>query len=579
MQTDVTAIGRSTTDETEPAPSARGRSGRVVLILLVLGYLAVMGWELWLGHPIGAPIGHTDEDSYLNAARAIARGPGGYSSESELFRRVGYPLFISLPSWLGLDFGDTYRTVQILNALLSAATLPLTYLLGRRMFRLGQWPALAAAVAAVTGPAVVFWSLIAMTDSIMAPLLLGWLLAIHWWLTSPTRKLAAVVAGTMTGVLFLVHIRGTILGLIFAVLVLMMLIRRRTTWLGVALSATPLVAAVVLNQVIVMLLGDKVRLLKNIVGGKTLDALTSGDRLLVLGAAVGTDIWYLCVMTAGLAGIGWAVTAAELWRPTRDAAFRWTATVGLASTFAVAFGSAVILAGLTSDNADALYTRYVEMFVPFWLLFGFAVLFDGSLRTALRSAVVPVLVLVGGGALIAYRLWYVKQQGHHLSYGLFSSPSLVAVTGGWVKFRVVYATVLGLVGLAVFIIGTRFRRLAIPVLVVLALANVAAMASLRHHVIVPLGAKYTPAVRLHDLGVGPSDRVALTWGQAVPMQFSLYHEVTWMTVKNTDVPAPDIDVMIARWIPGGPNDWDGTKFGFHRIGGVATQHWAVWRRN
>lgn len=579
MRTDVTAMVRSTGDKIEPQPSARGTTPRVVLALLVLGYLATVAWELWLGHPLGAPIGHTDEDSYLNAARAIAGGPGGYSSESELFRRVGYPLFISLPSWLGFDFGDTYRTVQVLNALLSAATLPLTYLLGRRMFRLGQWPALAAGVAAATGPAVVFWSLIAMTDSIMAPLLLGWLLLIHWWLTSPTRKLAAVAAGAMTGVLFLVHIRGTILAAVFAALVLLMLIRRRTTWLGVALSAAPLVVAIVLNQVIVMLLGDKIVLIKNIVGGKTLDALTSGDRLLVLGAAVGTDIWYLCVMTAGLAGIGWAVTAVELWRPTRDAAYRWTAGVALVSTFGVAFGSAVILAGLTSDNADALYTRYVEMFVPFWLLFGFAVLCDSTLRAALRSAVLPVLILVGGGALIAYRLHYVAEQGHHLNYGLFSSPGLVAVTAGWHHFRPLVATALGLVGLAVFLVGTRIRRLAIPVLAALVLVNVAAMVTLRDRVIDPLGAKYTPAVRLHDLGIGPSDRVALSWGQDPPMQFSLYHEVTWMTVKNTDVPPADVNVMLARWNPGTAQDWNGTKYGFHRIGGVVEQHWAAWRRN
>ncbi|MGC5021973.1 hypothetical protein [Micromonospora sp. DT47] len=26
-------------------------------------------------------------------------------------------------------------------------------------------------------------------------------------------------------------------------------------------------------------------------------------------------------------------------------------------------------------------------------------------------------------------------------------------------------------------------------------------------------------------------------------------------------------------------DWDGTTYGFHRIGGNADQHWALWRRD
>jgi hypothetical protein len=37
-------------------------------------------------------------------------------------------------------------------------------------------------------------------------------------------------------------------------------------------------------------------------------------------------------------------------------------------------------------------------------------------------------------------------------------------------------------------------------------------------------------------------------------------------------------VVFVRWAPGEPDDWDGTRYGFVRLGGNPEQRWAAWRR-
>jgi hypothetical protein len=567
-------------EEVTSTSTGSGRARWIIVGVLALGWLAGVLWRLWLGHRINHPIAHADENSYMNVARAIAGGPGGFSTETELFRRIGYPLIVSPAFAFGLDFTDGYRIVQIINAVISAATLPLAYVLGRRMFRLEQWPAVAVAFAAATLPAAVVWSLIGMTDSVLAPLLLGWLLAIHWWLGAPGRKLAAVTAGIMIGLLYLVHIRGTILGIIYLGLLVFMLVRRRSTVLTAALAALPLVLSVVLNQVVIELLGTKIHLLKDIVGDGTAQVLTDPHRLQVLIAAVGTNLWYLCVAGAGMAGIGWTVTALELWRPTRDAAFRWTAAVALISTLGVTGGAALILAGLEGEIADAIYSRYVQMFVPFWLVFGLAVLL-GRLewKQVLARAALPVLVLAAGGGLIAFRLWNASQHGKRLLYGFFGGPDIMTMTLGWQRFRPLVATAIGLGALVVILLATRTRKLWIPVLALIVVANGVTMAVMRSHTLNVLGAIHTPDLTITKLGVGPGDRVSFTTKLPNPVYYSTYHDVNWTEIEAVaDVPPPGVNVVVARYYPGWVIDWDGTKYGFQRIAESTAQHYAIWRK-
>jgi 4-amino-4-deoxy-L-arabinose transferase-like glycosyltransferase len=578
MATDVMPTSHR---ESAAADQAPGRTRWIIVSVLVLGWLAGVVWRLWLGHPVTHPIAHSDEDSYMNAARAIAGGPGGFSSETPLFRRIGYPLLVSPAFMFGLDFATSYKIVQVINAAVSALTLPVAYLLARRMFGLRTWIALAAAFVAATMPAGVFWSLVGMTDSIMAPILLGWFLAIHWWLSEPGRKGAAIASGVMTGVLYMVHIRGTILALVFFAFLALLLFRRRTTWSMAFVAAAPLVLLAVLNQVLIMIVGSKVHLRGDIVGGGTLSVFTSGQRLQVFAASFGTNIWYMCVVSAGLAGLAWAASTVEMFRPARDVAYRWTAGVALFSMIGTALGAAVILAGLVNTNADALYSRYVQVFVPFYVLFGFAVLVDTKLRTALKYAIVPVLILVVGGAVIAYRLRYTAERGHHLSYGPFGGPDIMTITAGWSKLRPYVGALIGLGGLAVLLAATRVRRLAIPLLALIVVANGVTMSVMREHVIEPLGKRFTLSVDLAAIGVGPGDKVYFGRNMTNNAYYVLYHDVYWSEIKllKQDTPPADADVMIGRYYPSRADiNFDGTKYGFKLLRAYREDQISVWRR-
>jgi 4-amino-4-deoxy-L-arabinose transferase-like glycosyltransferase len=586
MTTDVTPAPRREATPAKPAPD---RTRTVIVVVLALGWLAGVLWRLWLGSPVTHPIAHTDEDSYMNAARAIAGGPEGFSSETPLFRRVGYPLLVSPAFLFGLDFATSYKIVHVLNAMISALTLPLAYLLGRRMFGMRVSIALAAAFAAATIPAGVFWSLVGMTDSIMAPLMLGWFLAIHRWLGDTARKGAAITAGLVTGVLYTVHIRGTILLVVYLAFLAFLVFRRLAAVRVAALSLVPVMALVVLNQVVILLVGDRVHLRGDIVGGGTLAVFTESQRLQVFIAAVGTNIWYLCVVTAGLAGLAWVAATLAILRPAeptfcppgwRDAAFRWTAGVALLSTIGTALGAALILAGLVGLPADAIYSRYVQVFVPFWLLFGFAVLADSRLRSLLRYAIVPVLVLGAGGAIIAFRLRYVASQGHRLGYGLFGGPDIITITAGWKQFRPLVGTAIGLTGLAVLLAATRVRRLMIPVLAVVVALNGVTMAVMRDRLIEPIAARYTLPIDLPKLGVGPGDSVAFTDDMTHEGYFVLYHDVYWTELTQlADDTKPDVDVVIGRYYPGVPFHWDGTRYGYELLdSSQADGQVGIWRR-
>jgi 4-amino-4-deoxy-L-arabinose transferase-like glycosyltransferase len=577
MTTDVTPAPRREATAAEPTPD---RTGSVIVAILALGWLAGVLWRLWLGNPITHPIAHTDEDSYMNAARAIAGGPEGFSSETPLFRRIGYPLLVSPAFLFGLDFATSYKIVHVVNALISALTLPLAYLLGRRMFGMTPWIALAAAFAAATIPAGVFWSLVGMTDSIMAPLMLGWFLAIHRWLGDTARKGAAVTAGLVTGVLYTVHIRGTILLVVYLAFLAFLVFRRLAGVRAAALTLVPVTAMMVLNQVVIMLVGDRVHLRGDIVGGGTLAVFTDGQRLQVFIAAVGTNVWYLCVVTAGLAGLAWVATTVEMFRPARDAAFRWTAGVALFSTIGTALGAALILAGLVGLPADAIYSRYVQVFVPFWLLFGFAVLADARLRVLVKYAIVPVLALTVGGAIIAFRLRYVAEQGHRLGYGLFGGPDIITITAGWKQFRPLVGTAIGLTGLAVLLAVTRLRGLMIPVLALVVALNGVTMAIMRDRLIEPIAARYTLPIDLPALGVGPGDTIGFTDDMTHEGYFVLYHDVYWTELTRlADDTDPGVDVVVGRYYPGVPYHWDGTRYGYELLGASqADGQVGIWRR-
>jgi hypothetical protein len=562
-----------------PPPGDRGRRW-VVPVLLLAGWLVNVGWRLWLARHITLPIAHTDEDSYLNTARALVGGPGGFSTENAPLRRVGYPLLIS-PAFLGdHSFVTSYRLVHLINAMVNSTILPLAYLLGRQLFQLRRSYALGAAFAAATLPATAFYAGVAMIDAVMAPLLVAWLLAVHQWIRRGPALLPAVLVGVLAGAFHLLHARGLVIVAIHAALALLLFIRRRITPAGLLATLLPVLALALLNQAVIHLLGDKIYLLGTAPGGSTVKAVASGPGLLKLGAAVGTQLWYLVVITFGLAGVAWAAAVRALWRSERDDAYRWTLGTALVTTAGVASGASVILAGITSKPLDAIYGRYVQMLAPFWLLVGVGVLLAAGNRVALRRAAVAVALLVLGGAMVAARLAYVNSRGHKLRYGGFSAPDLMALTGGWRQMRPVTATVVGLIGLLVLVVALRLPRLRLPVLAALVVVNVICMNLITDRLVRSLEEGTGPRPLLAEVGVRRGERVAASTGVVYTLRFNLGHQVTWADVRwFGERPPANAQVVLTRWDPGQPGDWDGARYGFVRLGGNVDQHWAAWRRS
>ncbi|SCL32547.1 hypothetical protein GA0070616_4492 [Micromonospora nigra] len=555
-----------------------GRRAWVVPALLLFGWLLGVAWRMWLSRHVTMPIAHTDEDSYLNTARALAGGPGGFSSENGPLRRVGYPMLIS-PAFVGeRDFADSYRLVQLINAAVNAALFPLAYLLGRRMLRLPRPFALGIAAAAATLPAAAFYAEVAMIDAVLAPLLVVWLLAVHRWVDRPGLVTAAAV-GACVGAFHLLHSRGLVVVAVHAGLVLLLLARRRVTPAGVLAAVGPVLALALVNEAGIRLLGDRVYLLGDPPGGDTVAAVASGAGLLRVAAAVGTQLWYLVVVTFGAAGVAWAAALRNLRRPAHGDATRWTLGVALATTVGVAAGASVILAGITHKAPDAIYARYVQMLAPFWLLVGAAALCGVTVRVVRGRLAVAAGLLTVGAALVAARLDWARARGTELRYGGFSAPDLMALTGGWRELRPFTAALVGLAGCASLLVAARAPRLRAAVVAVVVVVNVATMQVITQRLVRPMAAAYTPSVAVADLGVRPGDRVYASTGVPYVIRFNLSHQVTWTDVRwFTERPPARADVVFTRWAPGETDDWDGTRHGFVRLGGDPEQFWAAWRR-
>ncbi|MET7963341.1 hypothetical protein [Micromonospora zamorensis] len=559
-------------------PSAAPARRWVVPLLLVAGWVLSVAWRMWLSRHVVLPIAHTDEDSYLNTARALAGGPGGFSSENDLLRRVGYPMLIS-PAFLGdRDFTDSYRLVQLINAMVNSTLLPLAYLLGRRLLRLRRSYALLGAVAAATLPATAFYAGVAMIDTVMAPLVVAWLLAVHRWIERP-GPLAAATVGLLVGGFHLLHSRGLVIVAVHAGLVLLLFARRRINPPAILAALLPVLAMALVNAAAIRYLGNKVYLLGSTPGGGTVEAVASAHGVVRVSAGVATQLWYLVVITFGMAGVAWAAAVRELWRPRHGDAVRWTMGVALVVTVGVAGGASVILAGITGKPLDAIYGRYVQMLAPFWLLVGLGVLFTAGRRVVLRRAAVAVALLVGGGALIAVRLAYVASRGHRLRYGGFSAPDLVALTGGLREMRPVIGSLVGIAGCLLLVATALVPRLRMPVLGVLVVVNLVTMQVIDHRIVRPAVASTAPTPRVADVGVRPGERVWASTGVHYVTRFNLSHQVTWTDVRwFSERPPAAAQVVFARWAPGQADDWDGTAYGFVRLGGNPVQYWAAWRR-
>ena len=236
-------------DLTDMAPVARpelaaARSRRWVL-LLVAGWLVQAGLRAWLSRAQTVPLATPDESAYLIAARVMSGGAAANFSYSTLYP-AGYPLLITPVFWFTHNPVTVYHAVLLgINAPLSALIMPLGYVACRRLGLQRPWAFGVAMVAALL-PAALFYSQYAMTDAIFPVLVLGWLLAVHSWLTARSARgqyLAAAGSALLAGYAYAVHSRGAVMVAGYVLVGAVAVWRRLVPWRTAAAAAVGLCRA------------------------------------------------------------------------------------------------------------------------------------------------------------------------------------------------------------------------------------------------------------------------------------------------------------------------------------------------
>jgi hypothetical protein len=95
-------------------------------LLLAAGWLVQAGLRAWLSRAQVVPLATPDESAYLIAARVLAGGVPANFSYSTLYP-AGYPLLITPVFWFTGSPVTAYHAVLAINAVVSAAILPLAY--------------------------------------------------------------------------------------------------------------------------------------------------------------------------------------------------------------------------------------------------------------------------------------------------------------------------------------------------------------------------------------------------------------------------------------------------------------------
>lgn len=371
---------------------------------LVLGFLGLFALRFGLSLIRTGPLLVADEIGYLDNARAIAGGVPG-QLEIAPFYRGGYSLLIAPLVSLGSSPTFTYHLILIVNALLAAAVLPLLYILLTRFVGAPSTVAFWASLAGAVYPALTVLSQVAMSENLLFPLVLVWLIAFAGLVSRPSPRheiLWGVGLGVATGALWAVHTR-MVVALAFAVVALL--------WLGARRQLRPATVAAALAVIALAVLGTHALddfLANHNYGGSTPDELS--ERMDALGSAAGIrtvianlvgQTWYLVVASFGLA----AVVALDFARRCR----RRVATepplpvVGILLTLTVLLLLISASAFPERTRPDMLiYGRYTEVVAPALVAVGLALVARGRLwsRRRLIGALFGFAVLTGVVALI-----------------------------------------------------------------------------------------------------------------------------------------------------------------------------------
>ncbi|WP_067824747.1 hypothetical protein [Actinomadura kijaniata] len=515
---------------------------------------------------------YPDEAGYLLAARWLLGGPGADLSGSR-FYQGGYALLVAPAQALGEDLTSMYRLVIVVNAVFGALAFPLGHLLLRRC-GVARRHALLLSWCAALVPAATLWGTMALADTVLPVVLLGWLLAVDR-LVCRGGAAAGCVASLTAAFAEAAHARGRVV-LAVHVLVLAGCLfrrdRRRPALVALAVTVVAASAALFLND----------RLYRSLYPGGSLD--TAGDLLTrltsldghgwALSGAVG-QLWAMFAGTWLLAAVGTVAVVSRL--PRRSGASpedRVMAVVLLTVTSGIAYASA---AALPDEHrvGNFAYGRYLACVALVYTLVGIAVLVR-------RGRVVPA-VSAAIALFTVSAVWVAVHGGERLrtyEYMPIDFPEVGLLSLDWTELHLTRASVAAVVLLAA-LFGA--ARLGVPALAS-ALLTVGLVALLLltmlitrtgHHVPALAGAP-TGGVAVADPLYGNADDDSL-----VRTRVALY--AWWTEIERFDPrhgpPRPGVCTAVVAWDHGSPpaSSWPrgprGWRVATARIGPLG---WAVW---
>ncbi len=577
-----------TASDTSPgkeALSKRLRRNRWIIIALVTGYLIHVAWRMWLAYPLHTPIVHGDEDRYLLFARVLAGGPGGGGGDTEATRRAGYALLITPAYWFSSDPFTVYRIVQVFNALINALTFPLAYLFARRVLEMDRRWALGAGFVAASLPAVVFFAPFALPNAVLTPILLGWLLTLHGWITADTRKAQiwhAAGSAALLGLMYVVHVRALLLLPLHVLIALGLLFFRRTTWIAAAASGGVLAALMALHPLLKAALAGKMTTGGIEPDNRMLTAFTTVDGVLRTVSDATGQIWYLTIATWGLAGIGLIYTVHLLSKiravPPSPQAIILGTTLLATVVIAVVTSAALPDDGKANNHA---FPGYIIFLAPVWAMIAFAALRQTTKRI--------VGVTAGAATLLMVACFIVESYSRPRPSTLFApidAPEPSFLSNDWSRLRYAFVTavILGalILTLALSIAGRRFVFLAPAVIAAAIVVSVVAAQDANRMMAGIAGWEYATGPKLvSEAGVRPGEVVVS--GAQFGVWANHQREIYWMAVRPFDPrvtpePPADATIVIAELNTGWGVDWDGSKYGWQQIGVDRGRGWAVWRR-
>jgi hypothetical protein len=444
----------------DPAGQASGRRwsrpGRPTLALaLVLGYLAQAAFRIWLSRHQVVPLANPDESAYLVEARVLAHAGAPSNFSYGTLYQGGYPLLLVPVYWFTSDSVTVYHATMVVNAVVNALLMPLAFLALRRL-AVPRRLAFAGAMVAALVPEGVFYTQVAMSDAIFPVVVLGWLLAVHTWLTARGWR-ASLGWGALSAALaaysYAVHPRGLVVIVAFGLVAVYAAVRRMVpVWavgpaavaLGLVLFATRKLD----HRILALVYPQGPRSLR----GAALARLTSlHEQKKILYMAFG-QLWRVSTDTWGIAALGILAAIVLVFRRRTREDVRVMAALALVVLAAIVYiAPAALPDGQQSAWASGRYPDAME--VTFFIA-GLVVLLRARSRWLAGYAVVAAVLTAGlGEAVTRYAGPYQRVRG----FGAFNwaEPVILTHAGDTLSVRRATAVAIGLLvlwtGLAVTI--------------------------------------------------------------------------------------------------------------------------------